>query len=85
VYEDFFIRKIPLLSSPEVFGLHPNAEIQYLENSSREMWPNLAELQPRQQSSESVSREDYLLTLCQTLRDRIPEQFNLIQAQKKIN
>lgn len=61
VYEDFFISRIPLISSPEVFGLHSNAEIQYLESAAKDMWTNLAELQPRQQSSDSVSKEDYLI------------------------
>ncbi|CAL6054637.1 Dynein_heavy chain [Hexamita inflata] len=85
VYEDFFIQKIPLISSPEVFGLHTNAEIQYLESSTRQMWMNLAELQPRVQSAESISKEDYLINLCQTLKERIPDQFNLMQANKKFN
>ena len=83
VYEEFFIKKIPLISSPEVFGLHTNAEIQYLEMATKEMWSNLAELQPRVQSAESVSKEDYLIGLCNQLKEKIPEQTNMLVAQKK--
>lgn len=80
MYEEFFITKIPLISSPEVFGLHTNAEIQYLESATRSMWLNLAELQPRQTSSDSISKEDYILGVCQTLKERIPEQHNILAA-----
>lgn len=36
-----------LTNSPEVFGLHPNAEIGYYTQAAREMWNHLIELQPQ--------------------------------------
>lgn len=42
-----FIEKLPLVNSPEVFGLHPNAEIGYYTQATKEMWMNLIELQPQ--------------------------------------
>lgn len=85
MYEEFFIKRIPLISSPEVFGLHTNAEIQYLEQSTREMWINLAELQPRSTSSDSISREDYLLNVCNTIQQKLPQKMNYGRVYKKLN
>jgi len=34
------IDKIPLFTNPGVFGLHPNAEIQYFSNSVKMLWMN---------------------------------------------
>ena len=82
-YETFYINRIPLLTSPQVFGLHSNAEISYLETSAREMCVCLAELQPRSASGESGSREDYLKGLCESLENRIPGPFDMSQARKK--
>lgn len=47
--EDYlkFIEHLPLVNTPEVFGLHPNAEIGYFTQATREMWSSLTELQPR--------------------------------------
>ena len=33
--------------TPDVFGLHPNAEINYLTNASKALWRDLLDLQPR--------------------------------------
>lgn len=41
------IDELPLTNSPEVFGLHPNAEIGYYTQATKEMWSLLIELQPQ--------------------------------------
>merc|ERR1712127_672153 len=41
------VEDLPLTNSPAVFGLHPNAEIGYFTNSSKAMWRDLINLQPR--------------------------------------
>lgn len=38
---------LPLANTPEVFGLHPNAEINYYSQTAREIWSHLIELQPQ--------------------------------------
>ena len=42
-----YIESLPLTNTPEVFGLHPNAEIGYYTKSARDMWEQLIELQPQ--------------------------------------
>lgn len=41
------IEELPLANTPEVFGLHPNAEINYYTQAARDMWSQLVELQPQ--------------------------------------
>ncbi|KAL3905530.1 MAG: hypothetical protein SGPRY_010879, partial [Prymnesium sp.] len=49
------------LQTPEVFGLHPNAEIDYLTSASKKLWRDLIDLQPRAQgASGGISREEYI-------------------------
>ncbi|KAJ8963302.1 hypothetical protein NQ318_018771 [Aromia moschata] len=47
--EDYiaFIDELPLANSPEVFGLHSNAEIGYYTQATKEMWNLLIDLQPQ--------------------------------------
>jgi len=47
-YDDYldFIEELPLIYTPEVFGLHPNAEIEYFTQAVKEIWMHLIELQP---------------------------------------
>lgn len=41
------IDELPLTNTPEVFGLHPNAEIGYYTQAVRDIWGFLIELQPQ--------------------------------------
>merc|ERR1712146_831520 len=41
------IGELPDVNSPVVFGLHPNAEIQYNTNTAKTIWADLISLQPR--------------------------------------
>jgi len=38
---------MPLANTPEVFGLHPNADIGYYTSAAKEMWSHLIDLQPQ--------------------------------------
>ncbi len=55
------IEELPRNAIPEVFGLHSNAEIQYLTNSAKAMWVNLIEMQTSSSSSGGgINRETYI-------------------------
>ncbi len=82
VYADY-IETLPLASSPEVFGLHPNAEIGYQTNTSRSILQNLIELQPRATGSSSgVSREDIISAAATGIEAKIPEVFDMVVVRK---
>lgn len=42
-----YVDKLPLANTPEVFGLHPNAEIGYYTEAVKDMLNHLIELQPQ--------------------------------------
>lgn len=42
-----YIESLPLVNTPEVFGLHPNAEIGYFTQATKDIWSHLIELQPQ--------------------------------------
>lgn len=42
-----YVDSLPLTNTPEVFGLHPNAEIGYYTNAAKQIWLHLMDLQPQ--------------------------------------
>ena len=64
VYRDSYLEAIeglPLANTPEVFGLHANAEIGYFTRATKEIWTLLVELQPQtSEGGAGVSREEYI-------------------------
>ncbi|GIQ85930.1 dynein heavy chain, partial [Kipferlia bialata] len=80
------VESLPLLSKPEVFGLHSNAEISYLENSTRSMMTNLIALQPRAVAAGGgISREAYLQNVAAELLTKVPAEIDLIKTKKKFS
>ena len=55
-YEGFgnAIGEIPIINSPELFGLHPNSEITYFTNSAKSLWTMMALTEPRRCPSPSM-------------------------------
>eukprot|EP00983_Pelagomonas_calceolata_P097736 1158274-Pelagomonas_calceolata.AAC.53 len=41
------IDSLPLVQTPEIFGLHSNADISYYTNATKAIWADLMDLQPR--------------------------------------
>lgn len=79
------IETLPLANTPDVFGLHPNAEIGYYTNAAKDMWAHLVELQP-QTSGESggVSREEFIGKIATDIQVKLPPLFEVSQIRKKL-
>ena len=72
------IESLPLVCSPEVFGLHPNSEIDYLSNSAKEMWRSLISLQPRAvKSGGGITREELIANIATDLQGKVPVPFDI--------
>jgi len=55
------IEKLPLFTSPGVFGLHSNAEIMYFSNSVKDLWTSTLLMQTSEGGAEGgANREDYI-------------------------
>ncbi|CAG9821168.1 unnamed protein product [Phaedon cochleariae] len=83
--EDYiaFIDELPLTNSPEVFGLHPNAEIGYYTQATKEMWRLLIELQPQTaMSGEGISREEFIDSVAKDILKKIPEEYEVWKVKR---
>jgi len=78
------IDKIPLFTSPGVFGLHSNAEINYYSNSVKELWTNTLLMQTSEGGdSAGFNREDYIAKVASDIQDKLPERFDIVNISKK--
>lgn len=79
------IEALPLANTPEVFGLHSNAEIGYYTQAARDMWAHLLELQPQTgDSSTGISRDDYIGQVAKDIENKMPQVFDLEQVRKHL-
>jgi dynein heavy chain len=79
------IEALPLSNSPEVFGLHANAEIIYLYNASKEMWRNLVSMQPRVAGGGGgISREDQISKVAGEILAGLPELYDMLIVKKAL-
>ncbi|KAG2382028.1 hypothetical protein C9374_005820 [Naegleria lovaniensis] len=80
-FMDFVEKNIRLTNSPCVFGLHQNAEIGYLTNSTSNLWTDLISLQVGAHSGGSKGEgEEYIKSALSI----IPEPFDREEVQAKI-
>jgi dynein heavy chain len=78
------IMEIPLNNSPEVFGLHPNAEISYFNNATKEMWANLIAMQVSSSSGgNGVNREEIIEGVTNGILEQLPEILDLYKVKKR--
>ncbi|KAJ4435378.1 hypothetical protein ANN_17992 [Periplaneta americana] len=77
------IEELPLVNSPEVFGLHPNAEIGYYTQAAKEMWSHLVDLQPvTGGTGGGISRDEFIDSVAKDIMERIPDLFNISEIRE---
>uniref|UniRef100_A0A8C4MX94 Dynein axonemal heavy chain 11 n=1 Tax=Equus asinus asinus TaxID=83772 RepID=A0A8C4MX94_EQUAS len=72
--------------SPALYGLHPNAEIEFLTVMSNTLFRTLLEMQPRNAlSSEELgqSTEDKVKNILDDILEKLPEEFNMAEIMQK--
>ena len=79
------IDSLPIVQSPEVFGLNPNADISYYTSVTKQMWRDLIELQPRTGAGGGeMSREEYIDGVATDVLAKIPPPFDIQIVRKQV-
>ena len=80
------IEALTLSNTPDVFGLHPNAEIGYYTHSAKDMWNHLVELQPQTGGEAGgVSREEFIGKIVTDIQGKLPPLFDVDRVRKSIS
>ncbi|KAG9468571.1 hypothetical protein GDO78_022451, partial [Eleutherodactylus coqui] len=72
--------------SPYLYGLHPNAEIGFLTQTSEKLFRTVLEMQPRDSSmgeGGGVTREEKVKTMLDEILEKLPEEFNITELMAK--
>uniref|UniRef100_A0A182NRZ8 AAA+ ATPase domain-containing protein n=1 Tax=Anopheles dirus TaxID=7168 RepID=A0A182NRZ8_9DIPT len=77
------IDKLPLNNTPEVFGLHSNAEIGYYTAAVRETWAHLIDLQPQTGADTGgISRDEFIDRAAVDILKKLPKPFDIWRVKK---
>jgi dynein heavy chain len=71
-----YIRTLSINPSPEVFGLHDNADITCAQAETKNMMDTLVSLQPKQSSAGGKTREEVIEEVSLDIQSRVPPVFD---------
>jgi len=67
---------MPIVDSPEVMGLHPNADITYQTNFANTALGTIVSVQPKESSGGSgETRESVVFKMAEEMLEKLPENF----------
>lgn len=79
------IEEMPLVDTPEVFGLHPNADISYQTAMASETLGTILDIQPKDSSgSGGESREDTVTRMCNEFLEKLPANFLVHEVKARL-
>uniref|UniRef100_A0A8D2ZL57 Uncharacterized protein n=1 Tax=Scophthalmus maximus TaxID=52904 RepID=A0A8D2ZL57_SCOMX len=84
-YHQYIDETIPP-ESPYLYGLHPNAEIGFLSQTSEKLFRTVLEMQPRDGGAGEgggATREEKVRVMLEDIMERLPEEFNMVELLEK--
>uniref|UniRef100_A0A4X1SNS1 Dynein axonemal heavy chain 9 n=1 Tax=Sus scrofa TaxID=9823 RepID=A0A4X1SNS1_PIG len=77
-YHQYIDAQLPP-ESPHLYGLHPNAEIGFLTQTSEKLFRTVLELQPDSQAGEGAgaAREEKVKAVLEEILERVTDEFNI--------
>jgi len=84
-YESYldYVRSLPLIPNPEVFGLHENADITKDQQETNNLFDSILITLPRQASGGGKSSQDVITALANDILSKMPKNFDEEKAMKK--
>uniref|UniRef100_A0A8D0EUF3 Uncharacterized protein n=1 Tax=Strix occidentalis caurina TaxID=311401 RepID=A0A8D0EUF3_STROC len=86
--EDYlqYIEQLPVIDTPEVFGLHPNADITYQTNLANETLSTIVSIQPKDSSTGGgETREAVVQRLADEMLEKLPPDYNPHEVYGKVH
>ncbi|KAB0403084.1 hypothetical protein E2I00_017091, partial [Balaenoptera physalus] len=84
-YHQYIDAELPP-ESPHLYGLHPNAEIGFLTQTSEKLFRTVLELQPRDSQAgdgAGAAREEKVKAVLEELLERVTDEFNIPELTAK--
>lgn len=78
-----YIRSLPMVPWPEVFGLHENADITKDRNETNQMFDAILSTQTNEGGGESASIEDTVIEVAKKILSDFPLPYNVEAAEKQ--
>lgn len=72
-----YIKTLPINDTPEIFGLHDNANITFAQNETSRVLSDLLELQPKTLATAGASREEIMEKTAKSILSKIPLPWNI--------
>ncbi|KAI5140670.1 Dynein Heavy Chain 9, Axonemal, partial [Manis pentadactyla] len=85
-YHQYIDAELPA-ESPYLYGLHPNAEIGFLTQTSDKLFRTVLELQPRDsqgREGSGATREEKVKVLLEEILERVTDEFNIPELMAKV-
>ncbi|XP_037664377.1 dynein heavy chain 9, axonemal isoform X3 [Choloepus didactylus] len=85
-YHQYIDAELPP-ESPYLYGLHPNAEIGFLTQTSEKLFRTVLELQPRDSQAgdgAGATREEKVKALLEEILERMTDEFNIPELMAKV-
>ncbi|KAK2534504.1 hypothetical protein Q9966_007154 [Columba livia] len=78
-----YIRGLPLNDSPELFGLHDNADITFAQNETFALLGTITQLQPKTLTVGGRSREELVEETAREILAKVPDPMNMQEVIRK--